>query len=291
MNVEELSMKKVKVIATSSSCLDYYHQPNNVGILRLKIIDGDKTLNDGVDIDAPEFYERLRKDPNWVPKTQQPNAMDVIELIESYKDENYDEFFIVSISSELSGTFNSIRLAAEELAGKIKVTPYDSKTVCFSEGYLALEAEKLFNAGKTTEEVIEHLDRLKNNNTIFFAVDNLTQLVKNGRLTGAKAFLGKLLDIKPILQVEPSGKIVSIAKKRNIKAAFKLIPEFIKEYVGDKKYYAHILYAGNPTLKTFFIEQLEESLGLKNLVEAPATPVVGCHVGGDIVGIGIFILD
>ncbi|VEU82887.1 DegV family protein [Acholeplasma hippikon] len=280
---------KVKVASTSTSCLDYYDKPHDIDIIRIKLLDGDKELLDGKDVKANEFFARLRNEPTWVPKTSQPAIGEIVSYMESLVEAGYEELFVTTISKELSGTFNSIRQAALMVEDKLKVTVFDTKTVCFSEGYIALTADRLFKEGKTTPEVIKHLEFMRDNNTILFAVDDLTHLVNNGRLTGAKAFFGKLLKVKPVLQVTNEGKIVSIDKTRNIKSALKSVVDYVKTYTEGKKFYAHIVYAGNPTLKQYFEEILEEELGIKGLHEAPSTPVVGAHIGPDVVGIGVFL--
>lgn len=280
---------KIRVATTSTGCLDYYDKPHNIDTIRIKILSDGKEYLDGKTMRAEEFYDILRENPEWVPKTSQPSVGEVLEYFESLVESGYDTAFVTTISSALSGTINAIRQAATLIEDKLKVTVYDTKTVCFSEGYFALEADRLFNEGKSIEEVIKHLDFLKDNNTIFFAVDSLVQLVNNGRLTGAKAFLGKLLKIKPILQVQGTGEIVSVEKTRNIKKALSKISDLVKDYTQGKDYFAHILYTGNPSLKVFFLETLKNDLGLENLEEAPATPVVGAHIGPDVIGIGIFI--
>lgn len=280
---------KVKVASTSTSCLDYYDKPHDIDIIRIKLLDGDKELLDGKDVKADEFFSRLRNEPTWVPKTSQPSVGEILNYFESLVEQGYDEVFITTISKELSGTYNGIRQASLMIEDKLKVTVFDTKTVCFSEGYMALTADRLFKEGKSTDEVLEHLSYMRENNTILFAVDDLTQLVNNGRLTGAKAFFGKLLKVKPVLQVTNEGKIISIDKTRNIKSALKAIVDYIKTYTEGKKFYAHIVYAGNPTLKQYFEAILLEELGIKDLHEAPSTPVVGAHIGPDVVGIGVFL--
>ncbi len=279
----------IKVASTSTSCLDYYKEPHDIDIIRIKLLDHGKELLDGTEITADDFYARLRKEPSWVPKTSQPAVGELVYYFEGLAKKGYKEAFVTTLSKELSGSFNAVMQAAELVKDLIKVTAYDTKTVCFSEGYIALEADRLFKAGKSTEEVIEKLNHLRDNNTIFFAVDDLTQLYNNGRLSGAQAFFGKLLKIKPILQVQSNGKIVSIEKTRNIKNALKSITDYVKGYTKDKEFFAHIVYAGNPTLKAYFEEVLKNELGLVELYEAPSTPVVGAHIGPDVVGIGIFL--
>lgn len=280
---------KIKVATTSTGCLDYYNENHNIDIIRIKLIDENKELLDGIDITADEFYEKLRANPEWIPRTSTPSIGEVLNYFEQLVQDGYTDVFVTTLSSSLSGTHNSIYQAAQIIKDKLNVVVYDTKTVCFSEGYFALTAEKLLNNGKSSEEVISHLDNMKDNNTIFFAVDSLNQLVNNGRLSGAQAFFGKLLKVKPILEVQGTGEIVAVERTRNIKKALKVIANKIKDYTKDRKFFAHILYAGESNLKEYFLEILKEELGLENLYEAPSTPVVGAHIGPDVIGIGIFL--
>lgn len=278
---------KIKISTTSTGCLDYYDHGLDIDILRLKILDEGIEYIDGLTIKADQFFEKLRNNPDWIPQTSQPSIGEMVDYFEKLSEEGYDKVLVTTISSNLSGTYNGLIQAANLVSDKIKVVVYDTKTVCFNEGYFAVTARQMLNNNKTFEEVIAHLDWIKENNAILFAVDSLTQLVNNGRLTGAKAFLGKLLKIKPILRVNENGQIISVEKKRNFKKALTSITQFVEDYVGDQSYEAYILYAGNPELREVFEEALKEDLGLTNLLAIPSTPVVGAHIGPDVIGIGI----
>ncbi len=282
-------MGKTLVIDTSTGGLDYYPFEHDIEILRIKIFLDDKGYLDGTELKADEFYDILNKDPELVPKTSQPAIGEVIAYFESLNEQGYDKFYVTTISSKLSGTHNAIQLAAEELQDKMEIHVFDTYTVCFNEGMFALEASKMIKEGKSFEEVDQKLESMKKNNTIFFAVDSLSYLVKNGRLSGAAAFVGKLLKIKPILQVQSTGQIVSIEKIRNIKTALNSIADKVLAYTNGRPFKAYIIYTGNPRLKEFFKETVKERLNLENLYEAPSTPVVGAHVGPDVIGIGIFM--
>lgn len=283
-------MSKRVVIDTSTGGLDYYKQPHNIEILRIKIFLNDIEYADGEDLTADKFYEILRAQPELVPKTSQPSVGEVVDFIKTLNTEKgYDEFFVTTLSSKLSGTYNTVCLAAKELEPDIKVHVFDTLTVCFSEGLFALEAERMIKDNKSCAEIEEKLSSMRDKNTIFFAVDSLRYLVMNGRLSGAAAFVGKLLKIKPILQVQETGHIVSVEKIRNIKSALNSITKKVKTFTDGRDYEAYILYTGNPSLKAHFEQTLKEELGLENLYEAPNTPVVGAHIGPDVVGIGIFL--
>ncbi len=283
-------MKKI-IVDTSTGGLDYYPFEHHVRVIRIKIFMNEQSYLDGSELKADDFYRMMREHPDMVPKTSQPAIGELIQFFESLYHEGYDEVFVTTIASVLSGTHNAIKLAAKELEDKMKIRVFDTKTVCFSEGLFALEADKMLQMGKSLDEIEEKLSAMRKKNTIFFAVDSLTQLVLNGRLSGAQAFMGKLLKIKPILQVQESGHIVSIEKIRNIKNALSSIASKVQAYANGRSFDAYILYTGNPRLRDFFIETLKEELGLENLYEAPSTPVVGAHIGPDVIGVGIFIKD
>ena len=279
------------VVDTSTGGLDYYPYPHHVKIIRIKLFMHDRAYLDGLEMKADTFYRIMREHPDVVPKTSQPSVGEVIQFFEELYQEGYEACFVTTIASFLSGTHNAIKLAIKEFEGRMDIRLFDTKTVCFSEGLFALEADKMLQEGKTFDEIEHKLDQMRKQNTIFFAVDSLTHLVLNGRLSGAQAFVGKLLKIKPILQVQDSGHIVSIEKIRNIKHALESITDKVKEYTQGKPYDAYVLYTGNPGLRDYFLEVLKRELGLENLYEAPSTPVVGAHIGPDVIGLGVFIKE
>lgn len=279
------------VVDTSTGGLDYFPFPHDVKLIRIKIFIGEQGYLDGSEMKADDFYRMMRENPDLVPKTSQPSVGEVISFFESLYLEGYDSFFVTTIASTLSGTYNAVSVAAKSLEDKMNIRVFDTKTVCFSEGMFALEASKMLNMGHSFDEIEDKLSDMRKKNTIFFAVDSLTQLVLNGRLSGAQAFVGKLLKIKPILQVQETGQIVSIEKIRNIKSALSSIASKVQAYANGRSYEAYILYTGNPKLRDFFVETLKMELGLENLYEAPSTPVVGAHIGPDVIGVGIFIKD
>jgi DegV family protein with EDD domain len=283
-------MKRL-VATTSTSCLDYYQHDYDIRTIRIKIDMGDHNFkDDGTEITADEFYQALEANKNLVPKTSQPSLGELIEFFEGLADEGYEEVIVTTISSKLSGTFNGISQVAEMLEDRIKIIPFDTKTVCFNEGYFALTAAKMIQEEKSTDEILSRLTYLQSHVTILFAVDSLEFLVKNGRLSGAAGLLGKYLKIKPLLQVEPDGSIQAIEKIRTTKKALERVGEYLQEYTKGHEYEAYIAYTGGE-LKEYFKDVLKESFGIENLAERPCSPVVGCHVGPGAIGLGIFLKD
>ncbi len=283
-------MKRI-VCTTSTSCLDYYDHNYDIRTIRIKIDMGDHNFkDDGTEIKADEFFKAMEEDKHLVPKTSQPSLGELIEFFEGLADEGYEEAIVTTISSKLSGTYNGICQAKEMLEDRIKIIPFDTKTVCFNEGHFALTAAKMILEDKSTDEIMEKLEYLKSRVSIFFAVDSLECLVKNGRLSGAAGLIGKYLKIKPILRVEPDGTIQAIEKIRTTKKALEEVGNYLTEYTKGHKYYAYIVYTGTE-LKDFLVTTLKEKFGIENLDERPCSPVVGCHVGANAIGLGVFLED
>lgn len=283
-------MKRI-ILDTSTGCLDYVKHPYDIRIVRLSVYFGDEKYIDGIDMLADEFYKRLNEEPDIIPQTSQPSPGELLDLFEGLIEEGYEEAIVTTISSALSGTYNGLITVAKLLEDRIKIHVYDTKNVCFPEGYYALEAARLTEEGKSVEEIFEYFDSLREKTKIYFAVDNLKYLVKNGRLSGASGFVAGLLQIKPLLQVQPSGVIESIEKIRTTKKALKRVAEKFALEAEGHKYKAFLVYTGNASLKDFLKEEIKALMGEIELLEVPCTPIVGCHVGGDAIGIGVFYED
>lgn len=283
-------MSKRIVCTTSTSCLDYYNHEEKIDTIRIKIDMDGNLLSDGTEIKAQNFYQKMTENKKLVPKTSQPSLGELLDFFEKYIEEGYEEVIVTTISSKLSGTYNGICQCAQMLQDKIKIIPFDTKTVCFMEGNFALEAARLVKQNVPTEDILKKLEKMKSENFLMFAVDSLECLVKNGRLSGAAGFLGSILKIKPLLGLTQEGTIESFEKIRTTKKALEAVCDRFKEYTAGHKFEAYIMYTGDE-LKDFFVKTIKEKLGLENLIESPCSPVVGCHVGPNAIGLGCFLKD
>ena len=154
-------MSKKAVIATSTSCLDYLNiEDSRLKVLRMKILMGDETLNDFIDITAEDFYSRLKADKSLVPSSTMPSIGEYLELLEELEKDGYEEVLVTTISSGLSGTYSMISAATENnYEGKLTIKVLDSRNAAISEGFLTLEALRLFDEGKSLDETFEYLEK------------------------------------------------------------------------------------------------------------------------------------
>ncbi len=282
-------MKKRIVVATSTGCLDIHPHGLNIPIIRLTLNLNGKEYLDGEDIQPVEFYQYLKNHPEVLPKTSQPSVGYILEFFEKLIEEGYEEIFVNTISSKLSSTYSNIVQTAEMVSDKATIHVFDTKTVCFNEGLFSIATANMINENKSTEEIKAKLEFMRDNNTIFFGVNSLEFLVKNGRLSGAAGFMGKFLQVKPMLQVTSEGTIEAVEKIRTTRKSLDLVCESLKKYVNGRKATYNIVFTGQSENHAYFLEKLNEVCGLSGLVEVGCSCVVGSHVGGDIIGVGIFI--
>lgn len=288
-------MSKRAVIATSTGCLDYLDVPHdNLRILRMKIVMEDETYNDFVDITAEAFYQRLTEDTSLVPTSSMPSPGELYELLEELEEKGFDEVIIITISSELSGTYGVVKMALKNYEGSVRTHVVDSRNAAISEGFLSLEALRLIEEGAKTDDILAHLEQLRIDRKQYFMVDNLRLFVANGRLSGASGFLGSMLKIKPILEVNDDGKIVPFKKVRTQKRALEEMVELVLSDLKDRPIESFIVTydtSDNTEGIAYVKGRMEDAFPGYRYYEAPITPVIGCHTGIGTVGIAYFNLS
>jgi DegV family protein with EDD domain len=260
-------MNKRALIATSTSCLDY------------------------LDITADDFYQRLNDDTNLVPHSSMPSPGELLELLEDLEGKGYDEVFIITISSQLSGTFEVCQMAVLQYEGNIKTHVIDSRNAAISEGWLSLEILRLIKEDKSSKDILSYINFIRTNRKQYFMVDNLRLFVANGRLTGAAGFIGSMFKIKPILEVNTEGKIVPFKKIRTQKKALKGMLDLVIEDISKLSDFV-VTYDTSDNIEGLEYVKAEMELAFPGYkyYEAPITPVIGCHTGVGTVGIAYFDL-
>jgi len=283
-------MSKIAVISTSTGSLDYINEKfDNLRILRMKIIMNDETFDDFTDINASEFYRRLSEDKSLVPSSSMPSIGEFLTMLEELEEEGYEEVIVTTISSELSGTYNVCLMGKNQYQGKMKIYVVNTLNAAITEGFLTLSALRMIKEGKTAADVVEYIEKIKTKRKQYFMVDNLRLFVANGRLTGAAGFIGSMFKIKPILEVNDDGKIVSLEKIRTQRKSLERMCEII---LGDLEQVDDFVmtYISSDNLEgiEFVKNKISEVYPGHKYIEAPITPVIGCHTGVGTVGVAFF---
>lgn len=282
-------MSKIGILVCGNSGIDYIDHPYDIPVIRSILFVGEKEYFDYVDIKANDFYDMLLKDPTLTPSTAQAATGVILEQYNEMFAKGYDELIVITVGQKLSGTYEGCVLAAN-MVDDAKITVFDSKSVSYPEAKMALDAAKMVKEGKNTEQIVKHLENLRDNHRILFSVETLRYLVKNGRLSGASGFLGSMLKIKPMLEVTKDGRIESIEKIRTLpKATNRIIEKFLEE-LGDKDVEVFLIEAqAEPRVEFIRNKIMDKRSDIKEIISYPLTPVVGAHAGPGCVGIGYIV--
>ncbi|MDD3171563.1 MAG: DegV family protein [Bacilli bacterium] len=286
-------MSKIAIISDVNAGLDYIGYNPEIPVLRSIINFGDEHYIDGIDIKADEFYARIKADETLIPSTSAPTVGEAMELLEKLISEGYTDVIMYSISYQLSSIGQMVETLREEYGDKINIHVIDTKTATYLQGYMAVTAKEMVNKGCSVEEILAYSNYLVDNQHAYFVVDNLAYLVRNGRLSGAAGFMGSLLKIKPILEMNKAGKIVSKEKvKTHRKAVERALEMFVEEIKDAKKVKIFVFHTLREDEAKQIIKYLEEKCPNALPIELHmVTPAVGAHIGYGILGFGYFILE
>ncbi|MCK5762286.1 MAG: DegV family protein [Candidatus Izimaplasma sp.] len=282
-------MSKIGLLVCGNSGIDYIEHKYDIPVIRSVLLIGEKVYTDFIDISAEEFYNMLRGDKSLIASTAQASTGVILKQYEEMRDRGYDELLVITISKELSGTYQGCVLAASMIKN-CKVTVFDTKTVAYPQAKMALDAAEMIEEGKRVKEILKHLEFIRDNHTFWFSVDTLRYLVKNGRLSGASGFVGGLLRIKPLLGLTKEGKLKSLEKIRTTSKSTDRVIEVFLNNIEGKDVEPFLIHASaSKRVKYITKKILEAKPEFKELKTYPLTPVVGAHVGPNTIGLGYIL--
>ncbi|MCR6110726.1 DegV family protein [Bacillus sp. A301a_S52] len=268
--------KKVKIVTDST--LDIPKEAiEDLGITIVPLsvtVDGTSYL-DGVDITSSEFVDLLVNSKD-IPQSSQPSAGSFLEV---YDELGKDGSSIISIhmTSGMSGTVASARTAADMT--EADVTVVDSQFISIALSFQVKEAARLANEGKNVEEIIERLNDVRNNSSLYIMVDTLEYLLKGGRIGRGRALVGSLLKIKPIASLE-DGVYTPVTKVRTHLQMIKFMKKkFQEEAAGKIVKGIGIAQVEAQDLARQVKEAIKEVSGFEDISIIETTPIVSTHTG------------
>lgn len=248
----------------------------------LKVLFGEKVFVDKIDLTNAEFYEKMRSSKE-LPTTSQVNPGEFYELF-SKELEAGNQVIGVFLSSELSGTYNSA-VVAKEMLGNDNIFLIDSRTVSFALGLLVIRLKSKIDSGATAEEVIDYSKKLVGSSQLYGMLDTLENLKKGGRLSSGTAMIGKMLNLKPIIEVKEG--VVNVAEKArgSRKGLTWMIEQLAKAYPNGKIDEMAVAHANSPEKVSDLKQLLLERFEIGTIHEIEIGSVVGTHAGEGAVGI------
>lgn len=273
------------------SCTDLplsYVEKNELPVVNLVCnFKGQEYKDDfGKTLSYQEFYAAVRD--GEMPSTSQVNVYVYTEIFKKYATEGKSIIYL-GFSSALSGSFNSAILAKDMVCEKIEnadITLIDSKSASLGEGLLAYYANEMLKAGASGDEVVSWLETNKQKMNHWFTVDDLGHLKRGGRVSGTAAFVGTLLDIKPILKVDDEGRLIPVSKVKGRKKSLKTLFEMLKENIESPEEQVIAISHGDCIEDAEYLkEMILKEYKVKDVIINHVGPVIGSHTGPGVVAL------
>lgn len=281
MEREEYNMQKIKIVTDSTADLTQgVIEKYGIHVLPLSISVNGQTYLDRVDLQPDEFIEEMIKSEE-LPKTSQPAMGTFVEMYDKLGEDG-SEVLSIHMTSGMSGTVATANSAASMT--DTKVTVVDSQFITHALAYQVIEAAKMANEGRSLEEILKRVDEVRKNTRLYVVVDTLENLVKGGRIGKGKAFIGSLLNIKPIASLE-DGVYNPVTKVRSQGQIVKTLAKLFEEDTAGKVVKAvAIPHAKAIPLAENVKAAVEKVSGFAQSEIFFTTPIISTHTGPGAIG-------
>ncbi|WHZ01421.1 DegV family protein [Neobacillus sp. YX16] len=275
-------MSKIKIVTDSTMDMTI-EQAEQLGVVvvPLSVTINGETYLDRVEIQPAEFMETMKglKD---LPKSSQPSAGTFLEVYDRLGEEGY-EVISIHMTGKMSGTVRSAESAAQMT--KTKVTVVDSEFISIALQFQVREGAEMAKQGKSLEEILNRLDSIRQNSKLYIMIDTLENMVKGGRIGKGKAFIGSLLNIKPIASLE-GAEYNPVAKVRSHSQVVKwLTKQFVEDVKGKTVKRVGIVHAEALELATKLKDSIIELTGYTDISVDHTGPTISTHTGPGTIAI------
>ncbi|HUV57817.1 MAG TPA: DegV family protein [Acidimicrobiales bacterium] len=274
-------MARVRVITDSACDLpEEIARRLEIDIVSLSIRFGDQEFTDRVDLSPAEFWAKC-KASKTLPATSAPSPGAFQAAYRRALDDGCDGVIVLTLSALLSATNQSASVAAEAIAGQIDVRVIDTKAVSMAQGLLVMDVAEAAIAGDDLETLVLHAEGLLSKVGVVAMLDTLEHLIKGGRVGGAKALLGQVLSIKPLLELK-DGLVAEAGRQRTKAKALSAIAEVAKSHAPLRR----LALIHGASSEVSVLEALVAGIQVDYpLVIADMGPTVGTHGGPGIIGL------
>jgi DegV family protein with EDD domain len=265
------------VTDTASDLPDSVVFEHGIGLVPTQLILDDRVYQDRLEVTSPEFFERLRQGADASTSQPSPQAFE-----EAYRDalRSADRVVAVILAKALSGTFASADGAAKRVAPN-RIVLVNSRSASLGEGLLVLRGVELAQAGWAADAIARELDRVRDHSGGFFTVDNFERLVRSGRVSRVRAWLGARLNMKPIMTVTQDGVIEPAGRVRGRAAARERILALLDKALTPRpaELRLGVVHADLPGFAAELRDELVARYQPRICLVSPVTPVIAAHAG------------
>lgn len=274
-------MQKIAILTDSAADLTpELLKEYNIHSAPFRIIYSDGEYEDGVTITPEELFKSLDKE---IPTTSLPSVETIDNILCDLEKEGYTHVIAVLISSQFSGTWNSVRLLAEDHPNLITHV-FDSRTLTMAEGAVALHAAKLAKEGKSFEEIVETLEAKRAATQTFFIIDTLEYLKRGGRIGKVAGTIAEFLNIKPLITIDPDGTFRTYAKVRGKKQAINKLKEIANEYLAKGNCNFWVMDADNKVEGDNLFNAIKDLDNINEMHRGIIGPALSLNTGPGLIG-------
>ncbi|MBS6194814.1 MAG: DegV family protein [Clostridiales bacterium] len=282
-------MSEFVITTDNTADLPYsYYEEHGLEYMYLTYQMDGESFGKGHELEAKEFYDRIRN--GSMPTTSQVNSEEAKDVLRPFLEQGKDVLHL-AFSSGLSGTYNSVRLAAEELMEEFperKVIVIDSLCASLGEGMFVDKAVELKEEGKSMDEIAAWMEEHKLNFCHVFTVDDLFHLHRGGRVSKAAAVVGTMINLKPLLHVDNEGHLIPVSKVRGRKKSLQGLVSLMEERMGswkDKNTKVFISHGDCQDDAEYVAKLVKEKLGLETSLINVIGSTIGTHTGAGVVAL------
>ncbi|HHY32794.1 MAG TPA: DegV family protein [Firmicutes bacterium] len=283
-------MANISIVTDSTADLPpHLYSDYGITVVPLLVHFGDEVYRDGVDLSSEEFYAKLTSS-SVLPRTSQPSPRDFQVVYEDLLSKS-DGVVSIHLSSRLSGTYQSAAIAASMVKGG-PVRVIDGRLASAANGLVVLEAARMAREGASMDDIVARAQDLVGKVRVFFTVDTLEYLQKNGRIGRAAAFLGTVLSIRPLLWLQ-DGEVAPYEKVRGSrqKILARLVAVVKEHAPAGKRLRAAVIHAVSPDEAAALKQVMERDFPCEEVLTATVGPVIGCHAGPGTMAIAFHPVD
>jgi DegV family protein with EDD domain len=255
-----------------------------INFLPLKVVYADRQYSDRVDITPDEIYATLDIE---APKTSVPNPHEAEQMLLKLKDNGYTHVLAIHISSGLSGTTGMVNMVGKSIEGLV-VEVVDSLSLSMGLGFVVLQAARWIEEGMDFNSLVEKTRKMVSQTKVFFVVETLEYLKRNGRIGKVQATLGEFLNVKPIISINDQGVYFTYRKVRGRRRSIEEIFNIAKEVIeAHRQIKVAVMHGGAPEEAADIFSRMKELNNIEELITGQIGPVMVVHSGPGLVGIAM----
>jgi DegV family protein with EDD domain len=286
-NIKYNRIAEIAIVTDSIADLPQEYIDNNqIHVIPINLIIDDSNYLDKITITSDNFYDLVDKAEEY-PTSAQPSIKMVEDKL-SFLADHYDSIIIITVSSNLSGTYETVKTASKNIKNGTEITIIDSKLDSGAQGLLVMEAAEKIENGFKHEEIVEYIQAIKDQLYIYVSVDNFEYMVRGGRVSPLKGKLAGFFNLKPIVSLDEDGNGIAFAKAFSKKAITSKIKDIVKDHQdkeGIKRY--SIVHGDGKERAREYKKIFTNLIGQKPEYVMDISPVIGLSAGRNSVAISL----